>query len=444
MAMIPPQQVQLNCQNCGTPFVAPVWSFIDVGAQPELKNALLSGQLNVAVCPNCGAGGMLATPLMYHDPAKKLLLTLLPQELNLKPEDQERFVGELSRAIMDSLPADAPRGYVLTPRRFISMTSLIEAVLEADGIPPEVFKAQRARVELLSRLAEAMEADRAADQLETPQSKLAQIVAQNTDGLNYDFFLTLASYIDAATQQGRADSATMLTELRDRLLELSDFDAVQAGLQEPDIDSVIAALQAADVETLENTIADYRPSIDDDLFDRWEQHIDDMDATEAGAARDRLQLVRTTVERMDAEAQALFEGAANLLRSVLQADDPQAVLRERAAEINEAFLIVIDANMAAAARGGQQDVAQQLMQVRDWTLAVLQERMTPQERLINQLLTAESAGDATKLLRKNVGVVDQAFITQVNEMAAEMDQQGRKEFVDRLRQVAREAASLLF
>ena len=70
--------------------------------------------------------------------------------------------------------------------------------------------------------------------------------------------------------------------------------------------------------------------------------------------------------------------------------------------------------------------------------------MTPQERLINQLLTAESNADATKLLRKNMALVNQDFIKEVNQLAEDMEKSGRKEFVDRLRQVSREAASLLF
>ena len=39
---------------------AQVFTLIDVGLQPELKNYLLAGQLNVAVCPNCGTPAMIA------------------------------------------------------------------------------------------------------------------------------------------------------------------------------------------------------------------------------------------------------------------------------------------------------------------------------------------------------------------------------------------------
>ena len=41
MAMVPPQQVQLQCPNCRTPFTAVVWSMLDVGQEPQ--SALAEG-----------------------------------------------------------------------------------------------------------------------------------------------------------------------------------------------------------------------------------------------------------------------------------------------------------------------------------------------------------------------------------------------------------------
>ena len=58
---------QLTCPHCGTPFQAEIHQMIDVGQQPELKMQLLNGALNVAACPNCGAGTQLSAPLVYHD-----------------------------------------------------------------------------------------------------------------------------------------------------------------------------------------------------------------------------------------------------------------------------------------------------------------------------------------------------------------------------------------
>jgi len=45
-------------------------TIIDVGERPEAKAVFVSGQLNIAACPQCGYAGMLNTPLVYHDPDK--------------------------------------------------------------------------------------------------------------------------------------------------------------------------------------------------------------------------------------------------------------------------------------------------------------------------------------------------------------------------------------
>lgn len=441
---IPAQRIQLRCQNCQATYAAPIWTYVDVGIQPELKMLLLTGQMNMAVCPNCGTGAMLASPFAYHDPAKQFFFVYIPQELNLRVEDQEKFVGDASKVALQTLPPDAPRGYLLTPKRFISLQTLMETVLEGEGVTKEMMQAQRQRLDLLSQLAEALEADHASGNLDAPDAKLPQVVSQNKAALDAEFFATLLSYIQAAQQQGREDSATMLSELYQRTIDLSGFDPVAAGLEDPTVEAIIAALRDADEAKLEETISNYRQVLDDQVFTTWDEQIAALPETERTAAQQRRELVASTVERMDAEAQAMFEGASSLLRDVVQSSDPRAVLSERHAEINEAFFVVLDANINAAARAGQQNVAEQLVALRHVTNDVLQEAMTPQERLINQLLTAESNADATKLLRKNMALVNQDFIKEVNQLAEDMEKSGRKEFVDRLRQVSREAASLLF
>jgi hypothetical protein len=112
----------------------PLIQVIDVGREPALKAALLSGRLT-----------NLAAPFIYHDPAKQLALVLMPMELNLNDLEQQRVIGQLTQVVMRGLPEDAPRAYLLQPKVFFSLQSLIEAILEADGVTPEMLRAQRAR-----------------------------------------------------------------------------------------------------------------------------------------------------------------------------------------------------------------------------------------------------------------------------------------------------------
>ena len=211
-----PQAIQLSCPNCRAPIRAQVFTLVDVGVQPELKNYLLAGQLNMAICPNCGTPAMIAAPLIYHDPNKQLFLVHFPQQLNARPEEQERFIGDATSLIMRSLPQDKPKGYLLAPKRFLTLNSLVDVILEADGISREVIEAQRKRVTLISQMAEAFEQG---------EEQLAAAVAQNKDALDYDFFATLTAFAEASMQGGRDESGQLLMNLRDKLIELTGFDA---------------------------------------------------------------------------------------------------------------------------------------------------------------------------------------------------------------------------
>jgi ribosomal protein S27AE len=71
----PPIPSQIRCPKCSTAFMVDVRTILDVGQEPELKEQFLRGELNRAECPQCGTGGLLNTPLIYHDPDKSLLIT---------------------------------------------------------------------------------------------------------------------------------------------------------------------------------------------------------------------------------------------------------------------------------------------------------------------------------------------------------------------------------
>src|SRR5450756_2194500 len=89
----PVMPTRVNCPQCKKPFMVELHTVVDVGQEPELKEALLRGEINSARCPECGAGGMISTPILYHDPAKELLISYVPAELGMKLDQQEKFIG---------------------------------------------------------------------------------------------------------------------------------------------------------------------------------------------------------------------------------------------------------------------------------------------------------------------------------------------------------------
>ena len=124
----------LVAPQCNHQFVVNLHTIVDVGQEPELKEQLLTGELNRAVCPNCGAGGLLSTPLVYHDPAKELLITYVPAEMGISVDQQEQLVGGLVNAVMNSMPPEGRKGYFFRPTSALTLRSLFDIILEADGV----------------------------------------------------------------------------------------------------------------------------------------------------------------------------------------------------------------------------------------------------------------------------------------------------------------------
>jgi hypothetical protein len=435
MPPVAPQPVQLTCPACGTQFRAGIYTLVDVTEQPELKAALLGGQLNVAVCTNCRTASMLAAPLIYHDAAKQLCLVYFPQELSSRPGEQDRFVGEATSFIMRSLPADAPKGYLLAPKRFLTLPSLLDAVLEADGISRETLERQRAHVDLISELAAALQDD----------EQFNAVAEQRQADLTPEFFATLAAFIQA-TPPEQADSRELLMQLQARLAELLGEPGDAADDEE--LAEAIERLSAAPDEELELAVAELRPLIDYGFFQAWTDRIDGAEAAgqsdEAERLTSRRARILAIVEELDREAQAMFEAGSTLLGEVLQAEDPMAALKERGERVDEAFMMVLSANAGAAQRAGREDMVALMEQLAAEAVEIIQGRLTPEERFINELLLAETPQDATRLLRKNVVRINSDLVKKLNELAEQEEKRANKPTADRLRQLARESGAMLF
>jgi hypothetical protein len=112
---------------------AQVEQLFDVTADPGAKQRLIGRVSNYARCPFCGFEGPLSTPTVYHDNEKELLLTYFPSELGLPVNEQERIVGPLITQVMNRLPAEKRKGYLLRPQSFLTFQSMIERRRRDEG-----------------------------------------------------------------------------------------------------------------------------------------------------------------------------------------------------------------------------------------------------------------------------------------------------------------------
>jgi hypothetical protein len=128
----------------------------------------------------------ISQPIVYHDPAKELLLTYFPPELNMPVNEQERIIGPFITKVTNSLPQEKRKAYLLRPQTMFTLQTLVEKVLEADGITKEMLQAQQQRLNLLQRL------------LGAPENSVEEIAKQEDKLIDRDFFMIAGRLMEAA------------------------------------------------------------------------------------------------------------------------------------------------------------------------------------------------------------------------------------------------------
>jgi hypothetical protein len=444
MASIP-QVLPVTCPYCQAKFTAPIQRVVDVGQDPKLKVALLQGRLNVAACPQCGNTGMLNAPFIYHDPEKELALCFVPTELGLTATDQQKLIGDLTNVVVNSLPPEKRKGYLLQPKIFFSLQGLIDTILQADGVTKEMIEAQRARGDLVYKLLGAKD-----------DEHLKQLVEEHDAELDYEFFQTLTAMMETARADGKDDLAAHLSALRTRLLDLATVGKREAA-QRKAVESLGAKVTQEDLlqkmieceeeDQLQAYVALGRPLMDYTFFLALTEKINAAQAEGNSKEAQRLTDLRAKIlefqAKYDAQVAVALEWAANLLREILQSQDREATVREHLGEIDDAFFAVLSANIARAEEEDQKQIANDLRQIEDLVLELIRESAPPEIRLINQLMQAEYPEGTKKVLEKNATQVTAALIEVMDFMVENLKQSGHNEASQRLSDIRAQAETMV-
>ena len=434
---------QVRCPNCRSPVQATIEQLVDVGQDPGAKARLLSGSLNRLRCPVCGFEGQLATPLVYHDPAKELLLTYLPVELNLPKAEQEKVIGHLINQAIDRLPAEQRKAYLFQPQAVLTMPGLVERVLQADGITREQIDAQRARLRVLEEL------------LRTPDEGLQAFVDEHDAELDDTFFqLATLSLQNARDPQAaerasrRLEAALALTSLGKRLqsrqaeIEAAVQSLNQAGkglTREKLLDVMI---DAPSQERIEALVGLTRPALDYEWFSILSSRIDGAQ----GEEKTRLGLLREQLldltQRIDRAQEARAGQAASLLRSLLQAPDLDQALQSALPAIDDLFLGILGANLRAARDRGDEPSRKRLEEIDSRLRAIIQESLPPGLRLAQEALDLEDEDEARRRLEQSSEAIDEEVLGALLGAAQRLEQAGDKEGSERVMRLHRSALGL--
>jgi hypothetical protein len=403
-------QTQFACPQCGQPIVAEVNQLIDVGQQPELKRQLLSGQANLAVCQSCGYQGPIQSPIVYHDPAKELLLTYFPPEMHVSPPQQEQIIGPLIRRVVDNLKPEQRKAYLFKPQTMLTYQRLLEVILEADGITSEMMKRQQDRLNLLQRLVGMEDGSR------------KHVVEQDMHLVDEEFFQMLNSLVQMTMSQGDENGAQVLIGLQQFLFEntpkgkelKSQVDEAQAAIQslqdaskdggltqEKLVDLIVDAPSDIRLVTLVNYAFQ---GLDYTFFSLLAQRIEKASGEERERLtqrRDKVLEMRQEIERELAEQ---TEQIRKLINEIIAAEAMEEALMDHANQINQAFVEVLQSELQLAQQKLQIERANKLEQLLDM---ILEASQPPAEIVFAQsLMETEDEAELDALLQENDEKVD--------------------------------------
>jgi len=417
-------QTQISCPRCRQMITANVEQLFDVTAEPASKQRLLGGVSNRARCPYCGYEGALATPMVYHDADKELLLTYFPAELGLPVNEQERLVGPLINQVVNHLPPEKRKAYLLRPQSFLTFQSLMERVLQADGVTPEMLDAQQKRLDVIQRLLQAS----------SPEVR-GEIIKQQGPLMDEAFFTLLGQLYEAATAAGQQPTAQALNAIQQELLAETEFGKRLQG-QVQEVEAAVKTLQEAGQGLTREKLVDLlieapseerrkalvgltRAGLDYSFFQIFTDRIDRV----SGEEKARLESIRSQlleyISELDRALEEQMKAAQAFLEDLLKQADIKRATEENLDQFNEPAIQVLNQMIRDAQEKNDVSAMDKLQQV----VGVLQQASAPPELSLIENLLDHEPSEFDHALEEHDAEITPQFMDVLANLATQLETQ---------------------
>lgn len=442
-------RTQISCPRCHTPMTAEIQQLFDMNTDPEAKQKLLSGSANVIQCPTCGYQGLYPTPIVYHDPEKEMLLTYFPPELGVSINEQEKMVGPLIKRVVDDLPMEKRKAYLFQAQNMLTYQTMLEKILEADGITKDMLDAQQKKIQLIQRLISTPNAD-----------SRKEIIKQEEALIDETFFGLFSRLMEATMAQGDKQSAQQLALLQQELLQetkigqeiqekmkssqkaMEDLqNAAKNGLtREKLLDLLIKSPDEIYTNTLVGMI---RSGLDYEFFQTLTQKIDaETNADKKNKLTSLRDFLLEITKEMDAQITEEKKKARETLQKILSEQNIEAGLQKYGNELNEFFVEAVQESLQEARKSADLDRISKLGQLN----TMIEEANKPPEEIkfVEELLQASDPEKVKNLLNENSEVVNDEFVQLLTSLVSQTEQQGNQEqLTAKLKEIQKIATKML-
>jgi len=194
-------------------------------------------------------------------------------------------------------------------------------------------------------------------------------------------------------------------------------------------------------------IAVARPVLDYQFFQTLTGQIETAESQGEQEKAQELTDLRTRildlVDELDRETREALERATGLLRKIAESEDMEAAAEENVEQIDAAFLTALEANIIAANQAGQQETVETLNKLKEHVVSLLEARLPPEMRLLDQLLTTPDLDDRRALLLEQQDLINEDFLKLLGLIVEDLRVQGQEAAANRLAEMVPEAEALL-
>jgi hypothetical protein len=371
------QVTPIACPSCKARFNAPFYNIINGENQP-IKVAFLQGRLNVVQCPQCRVVFPIQVPILYYDLKKELAFSYVPGGLNVAMDAQEKVIGNLTNALVKQLKPEEQRFYLLNPKRFLQLESMFDAIFEADGVTKEMRAAQRTKLELVHEFL----------QIES-EADLRKKTKEHSAKIDRDFFEILTSMMQAASAEGDQSLVQGLVVVRQVIAEettdggkwIDEIDAERGLFILRNRADLLQRLQTTnDNQEFLSLIATGHHMLDYQFFQELTAEIDNTDDQEQAK---RLKELRAKImhvkNALEEESRKAFKNSQELLKEILQSNDPEKVIAENIENIDQSFFTILTGHLQHAEQTKQTQTVQTMQRILEMTISQFQQRQAKLE-----------------------------------------------------------------
>jgi hypothetical protein len=124
--------IDVECPQCGEEFRGTVWVAIHAGQDPELKDLLLGGELNLISCPECGLISFQEQFLIYQEPAAELVAYVYPDAERGQEAELRKLMLSGFQQAQETLPKKERLSY--DPVLVFGLEELIEMLRDEESL----------------------------------------------------------------------------------------------------------------------------------------------------------------------------------------------------------------------------------------------------------------------------------------------------------------------